>query len=55
MYYKYIKYAKRLGLNYSHHKKKWQLCDMTEMLANAAQVIMKLYINASGQHAAHLE
>ena len=30
----YLKIAKTVDLKYSHHKNKWQLCEVVEMLVN---------------------
>lgn len=37
--------TKKLNLNCSQHKKKWQICDMMKVLANATVVILMQFIN----------
>lgn len=40
---------------FSPQKKKWQLCDAIEVLANTMAVIILQHINASNEHPAHLK
>lgn len=46
-----IKLAKRLDFNCAHHKKKWQLCGVTEVLTMVATMAtISHYLSASNQH-----
>ena len=54
-YIRNFKVAKRLGLNYSQHKKEVLLYNVIEVLANATMVIILWIINASNQHIVHLK
>ena len=46
----YLEVAKMQILNVLVTKKKWQLCDVREVLANAIMVIILQYISTSSQH-----
>ena len=46
----YFKADTRLDLECSYYKKKWQLCEVMEMLANTSVVIILQDINVWNQH-----
>ena len=50
----YLKVAEYI-LNVPTTKKKWQLCDVIEVVANAVVVIILQYISASNHHTVNLK
>ena len=55
LYYK-LKVAQMVDLKYSHHnKKKWQLCEVMEILTNLIVVIILRHIHVSNHHIVHLK